>query len=634
MSMHLAAGDRRSRWPLSARSARTFLLAGLIVAALMVVAGEPVRGWLLVALVVAAAGAGVVAVRRNPARDNPAWLLLFGAVLQVPAYALWYPARLEWDLELGNPGITDVLFLAGYVCLVAAMAQVVRSRSGSERHIHLLDTLIISVGLGVLVWVVFISPYLHDEGLSWPARLVAVSYPLVDLLLFAAVARLLVQAGITTGGDRLLALWVANQLAADLTYSVTSLQGTFAVQDPSVALYASSFVVLGAVLLHPTALARKEVAAPEQPASGARRIAVVGAATLIAPTVLVVLGLQGNSRDVPTVALLAAVIFGLVLLRIWLLMVDVREHHRIQQRLTESVELERRRAEENHELLASLSERQMLSDRLFRIQRKISTRAPLHEVLDSVVHGAAELLRDDVVGLRLLDEDDPSTMVMVASVGVPEHLAVELNRLPVGVGVGGRALVENRVCIEESYLDWDNAIEGFKESGLTSAMATPVHLAGKPIGSLVVASTRPVRRYSAAEQDALSAFAEHVSLALNDARTVQAMHRALDQALHQAMHDDLTGLPNRACFYDRTAEALIVARAEGAKTAVLLFDLDRFKEINDTLGHRYGDRVLRAIGPRIADLLGPEEVLARLGGDEFCVLMPRVTGEEEALELA
>jgi diguanylate cyclase (GGDEF)-like protein len=125
-----------------------------------------------------------------------------------------------------------------------------------------------------------------------------------------------------------------------------------------------------------------------------------------------------------------------------------------------------------------------------------------------------------------------------------------------------------------------------------------------------------------------------VSLALNDARTVQTMHQALDQAVHQAMHDELTGLPNRACFYDRTEQALRAARRTCAATAVLLLDLDRFKEINDTLGHRYGDRVLRAIGSRLAPLLRAGDTLARLGGDEFCVLLPDVGGLDEALDVA
>jgi len=328
------------------------------------------------------------------------------------------------------------------------------------------------------------------------------------------------------------------------------------------------------------------------------------------------------------------VLFGLVLSKIWLLVVDVEEHRRIRAQLTASIEAERRRTEENQALLASLSERQMLSDRLARIQRKISTRAPLQEVLDAITQGAADLMHDPVAALRFVDEQDPTTMVMVSSVGVDPDVAEEVRRLPTGSGVGGRAIVTNQLCIQDSYATWDAAIGQFSTGGLQTAMATPVHLGSRPIGSLVVATHRADRPYSGAEQQALISFAEHVSLALNDARSVRAMNHALERAMHQAMHDDLTGLPNRACFYDRAEQALKSDRRGGAHTAVLLFDLDRFKEINDTLGHRYGDRVLRAIGPRIAPLLRDSDTVARLGGDEFCVLLPGVASADAAVDVA
>ncbi|MGK2930645.1 MAG: putative bifunctional diguanylate cyclase/phosphodiesterase, partial [Acidimicrobiales bacterium] len=336
----------------------------------------------------------------------------------------------------------------------------------------------------------------------------------------------------------------------------------------------------------------------------------------------------------PMVALLSAILFGLVLSRVWMLVVDIEEHRRIRRQLTQSVEMERRRTEENQVLLASLRERQMLSDRLSRIQRKISTRAPLQEVLDAITHGAAELVHEEVAALRFIDETDPSVMVMVSSTGVDPDVVEQVRRLPLGVGVGGRAIVENQLCIQDAYNQWDGAIGQFVSSGLQTAMAAPVHLGSEPIGSLVVATNRPERAYSEAEQEALISFAEHVSIALNDARSVRAMNDALDRAVHQAMHDELTGLSNRACFYDRADQALKAARRTGSSTAVLLFDLDRFKEINDTLGHRYGDRVLCAIGPRIQPLLRDSDSVARLGGDEFCVLLSHVHGIDDALHVA
>jgi diguanylate cyclase (GGDEF)-like protein len=103
---------------------------------------------------------------------------------------------------------------------------------------------------------------------------------------------------------------------------------------------------------------------------------------------------------------------------------------------------------------------------------------------------------------------------------------------------------------------------------------------------------------------------------------------------HQALHDMLTGLPNRSCFYDRTEQAMRQGARDGSNSAVMLFDLDRFKEINDTLGHKYGDRVLAEVGPRIHRILRDADTLARLGGDEFCVLLPRVEALSDALEVA
>ena len=98
---------------------------------------------------------------------------------------------------------------------------------------------------------------------------------------------------------------------------------------------------------------------------------------------------------------------------------------------------------------------------------------------------------------------------------------------------------------------------------------------------------------------------------------------------HDALHDALTGLPNRVCF-DAAVRDAIDRRAPGRKLAVMLMDLDRFKEINDTLGHHHGDRLLQEIGGRLKTTLGTEFAIARLGGDEFAILLDDLTDGEEA----
>jgi diguanylate cyclase (GGDEF)-like protein len=103
---------------------------------------------------------------------------------------------------------------------------------------------------------------------------------------------------------------------------------------------------------------------------------------------------------------------------------------------------------------------------------------------------------------------------------------------------------------------------------------------------------------------------------------------------HRALHDTLTGLPNRALLADRFERALRAADRSGASAGLLLLDLDRFKEVNDTFGHHYGDELLRQIGPRLSAVLRSVDTIARLGGDEFAVLLQDVNGVEDAIEVA
>ncbi|MDX6336386.1 MAG: hypothetical protein QOG05_3726 [Streptosporangiaceae bacterium] len=103
---------------------------------------------------------------------------------------------------------------------------------------------------------------------------------------------------------------------------------------------------------------------------------------------------------------------------------------------------------------------------------------------------------------------------------------------------------------------------------------------------------------------------------------------------YQALHDQLTGLPNRTLLLRRTAEALTAAGRSGARCGFLLLDLDRFKEVNDTLGHPLGDGLLQVIAYRLARSVRPGDVVARLGGDEFAVLLPAVRTAEVAAEVA
>jgi diguanylate cyclase (GGDEF)-like protein len=101
-----------------------------------------------------------------------------------------------------------------------------------------------------------------------------------------------------------------------------------------------------------------------------------------------------------------------------------------------------------------------------------------------------------------------------------------------------------------------------------------------------------------------------------------------------ARHDSLTGLPNRAMFTERAGQAVRAARRDGTRTAVLLIDVDRFRDVNDTLGHHTGDALLRAVGDRLREQLTETVTVARLGGDEYAVLLPCLSETFQAEQVA
>ncbi len=270
---------------------------------------------------------------------------------------------------------------------------------------------------------------------------------------------------------------------------------------------------------------------------------------------------------------------------------------------------------------------QRLLEGLALIQRSIAHRAPLHEVLDAIVALVGELLGDDLQVVFLRDPDDPATLVLEASDGRVDTMLAAVRHRRIGEGAAGRAVSENRLVVIEDYQEHDQAMQVFVDRKLQAAMAAPVHENGEPVGVVLVASWREGRRFSIAERSMLEALARHASMALTDAKTVNAM-------VHQALHDALTALPNRALFLDRLEHALARAIRAGGEVAVLFLDLDRFKTVNDSLGHVAGDELLCAVAERISDCMRAADTAARLGGDEFAVLLEDLTSTREAVRVA
>jgi diguanylate cyclase (GGDEF)-like protein/PAS domain S-box-containing protein len=117
-------------------------------------------------------------------------------------------------------------------------------------------------------------------------------------------------------------------------------------------------------------------------------------------------------------------------------------------------------------------------------------------------------------------------------------------------------------------------------------------------------------------------------------RDITARKQAEEELQYRATHDVLTDLPNRLLFSDRLSLALMQAQRNQKRLAVMLLDMDYFKNVNDTMGHSAGDRLLRVVGNRLSGLLRSGDTVARVGGDEFLLLLSEIGGIEDANTIA
>ncbi len=251
----------------------------------------------------------------------------------------------------------------------------------------------------------------------------------------------------------------------------------------------------------------------------------------------------------------------------------------------------------------------------------------LEAMMDRVARTVAETL-----GLELcaVFEVTPrgSALRLVAGVGWPEGqvrraLVPSGPETQIGFTLSEQLpVVTTDIGAEERFAFPAALADAGGRSGVTVAVA-----ARGEVWGVLGAHSRVPRQYAPDEADFLGAVANVISSAV-DRNLVEAEVR------HRALHDPLTGLPNRALALDRLEGALARRRRDGRAVAVLLADLDQFKLVNDSLGHAAGDDLLVALAPRLHDAVRPSDTVARLGGDEFLVVCEQLDGAHEAIRVA
>ncbi len=282
-------------------------------------------------------------------------------------------------------------------------------------------------------------------------------------------------------------------------------------------------------------------------------------------------------------------------------------------------------------LTASLTERLSEVNALLEAGRAINLDLELRDVLARIANAALELLGGRDASVMLVHGE--TELRTVAATG---HSAAHGARLRFGEGIAGRAaasreplLVRGAVARPAPAAEIADLIPSPPES----AMSVPLVHRGDLLGVLNV-NARPPRLFTEHDLRALSVFGAQASAAVANARLLEEQRLAASRTLFQALHDGLTGLPNRACFLDRLGQVLRRRTAEDVSLAVILIDLDDFKRVNDSLGHEAGDRVLVAFADGARRRVREGDTVARFGGDEFAALVEAIPSAEQAIEAA
>jgi diguanylate cyclase (GGDEF)-like protein/PAS domain S-box-containing protein len=251
----------------------------------------------------------------------------------------------------------------------------------------------------------------------------------------------------------------------------------------------------------------------------------------------------------------------------------------------------------------------------------------LRLLMDAAVATAATTLGVDVASVLELDEAG-DTLTLVAAVGVP-HGYVGSVRIPLAEsGNAGHTLrTHGPVIVDDLASETRFAPSpSLLELGVVASVGVAIAGHDGPFG-ILNAHMRAPRAFADDEVAFLTSIATLISVAV-------VRHRDEQATRHAALHDPLTGLPNRTLALDRLEHALARRRREGIDVAVFALDLDLFKHINDSLGHAAGDEVLLALIPRLIAAVRPTDTVARLGGDEFIVICPGVDAAREATAIA
>jgi diguanylate cyclase (GGDEF)-like protein/PAS domain S-box-containing protein len=596
------------------------------------------------------------------------------------------------------PSIADVCYLPTYPLFAAGLFVLIRGRAVERDTSALLDALIITTGLALLSWVDLVEPYFRASGLTMLQRLVSIGYPLGDVLVLAMLAQLLVAGGLRLAATRLLVLGAVGLIVSDVCYGWIQLHSTWRTGTPIDLGWALYYTGWGAAALHPTMRQVDQVARRPSERLSRPRVAALAAASLIPPGVLISQALTGRVRDGVTIGVFAATLFGLVISRLARIVASHRQSlarervlracgdalvtahglPEVYRAVLDGVAALRGRAGDGTEASLFMADS---GPAVSVSSNRIEAGTPAVEAywwlaqnggdLDAAGQVSVTPLRRELelCGMLVVRSTQPiswdehgalTTLASQAALAIESvTLAADLRQRQSEAHF--RGLIQNASDVI-MVVDPAGTI-GYAAPSLERALGRRVEsVLGRSLFELVheadVAEARnaldcvTLRTGEGGAADdwrlrhadgSYLAFEVLFNNLLEDptvAGIVLTMRdvsgrRALEQQLtHQAFHDSLTNLANRVLFRDRAEHALARASRLGTLVAIVLLDIDSFKDINDTRGHAAGDELLITVARRFRSILRAGATLARLGGDEFAILVEDIIDEAEAEQFA